>query len=186
MEHSAPLTGTASAANAVARVSYTHDAFIDLMIANPAISQGQIAQHFGYTQAWVSRVRNSDAFLARLAQRKADLVDPAILQSIDEKIRVMADKSLDRILEKLEVATSFDDAAKAFELSTKALGYGARAANVNVQQNFVVAMPAKAPDALSWAAKHAGGGLAAGVGSVNGTPVAENGIEDAKIVSEGG
>ena len=47
---SEPLQGTASAANSIARVKYSHDAMIDLIIANPMIPQGQIAQHFGYTQ----------------------------------------------------------------------------------------------------------------------------------------
>ena len=36
---SEPLLGTASAATAIARVKYTHDAMIDLIIANQAMSQ---------------------------------------------------------------------------------------------------------------------------------------------------
>lgn len=151
-----PLEGTASAAKAVARVSYTHDAMIDLIIANPSISQNELAEHFGYRPAWVSRIKNSDAFLARLAQRKSDIVDPSILATVEEKFRVLADKSLDALLDKLEAAPSFDQAMAAASLAQKALGFGARQNNVAVQANFVVAMPGVQPDAQSWAQRHGG------------------------------
>lgn len=151
-KQSPQLVGTDSAQNAIARVRYSHDAMIDLLIANPATSQGELAKHFGYTQAWVSRIMNSDAFLARLAQRKSDLVDPSIALTIDEKLRAVAAKSLDIVLEKLSspVAT-FEQAMEGATLASKALGYGARQNNLNVQQNFVVAMPGKAATAEEWA-----------------------------------
>lgn len=151
---SAPLEGTVSAAGAIARVKYTHDAMIDLLIANPAISQGQIAAHFGYTQPWVSRVMNSDAFNVRLAERKGDLVDPTIAATIEEKFKALASKSLDVVLEKLTVTQNPDTALKALEITSKALGYGARQQNVAVQQNFVVALPPKAASAQDWALAH--------------------------------
>jgi len=151
---SAPLEGTVSAAGAIARVKYTHDAMIDLLIANPAISQGQIAAHFGYTQPWVSRVMNSDAFNVRLAERKGDLVDPTIAATIEEKFKALASKSLDVVLEKLTVTQNPDTALKALEITSKALGYGARQQNVAVQQNFVVALPPKAASAAEWAMSH--------------------------------
>ena len=151
---SAPLEGTASAATAIARVKYSHDAMIDLIIANPAISQGMLAQEFGYTQAWVSRIMNSDAFQARLAIRKADIVDPSLVLTIDEKLKALASKSLDVVLERLAVTQNPDTALKALEITSKALGYGARQQNLNVQQNFVVALPPKAVNAAEWAAAH--------------------------------
>lgn len=147
---SEPLLGTESAANAIARVKYTHDAMIDLIISNPMISQGQLASHFGYTQAWVSRIMNSDAFQARLALRKEDIVDPSLVLSIEEKLKALADKSLDVVMEKLTLTGSADLGLKALELTTKALGYGARQQNLNVQQNFVVALPPKSATAGDW------------------------------------
>lgn len=153
---SAPLQGTESAANAVARVNYTHDAMIDLLLYNPAITQNEIAKHFGYSVGWVSRIRNSDAFLARLAERKADIIDPTISASVEEKFRAVASRSLDVVLEKLELAPSFNDALSAATLASKALGFGARERNLAVQQNFVVAMPGTAPSAQAWAERHNG------------------------------
>lgn len=151
---SEPLKGTASAADSIARVKYTHDAMIDLIIANPMISQNAIAAHFGYSVPWVSRVFNSDAFQARLAVRKADLVDPTLLLSVEERFKTMVTRSLDIFLEKLEATKSADLAVKGIEMATKALGYGARQSNVSVQNNFVVAMPAKIADQTSWAEKY--------------------------------
>lgn len=152
-----PLQGTASAAGAIDRVRYSHDAMIDLIIANPAISQGMIAKHFGYTQAWVSRIFCSDAFQARLAMRKDELVNPVIAGSVKDRIEGLAMQSLEIISAKLEATQNPDLALKAFELSTKAAGYGARQANVSVQQNFVVALPQKVEDPQDWATRHNGG-----------------------------
>ena len=177
---SEPLQGTQSAASALDRVRYSHDAMIDMLIANPAITQNELAKAFGYTAPWVSRIMNSDAFNARLAQRKADIVDPTIVLSIDEKLKALASKSLDVVLDKLTLTNSPDLAMKALETTTKALGYGARQNNLNVQQNFVVAMPPKVVDAAAWAAQHAPGGQA-GQGSGNlpvppPPPVAESSV----------
>lgn len=151
---STPLMGTESAAGAIQRVKYTHDALIDVIISNPAVSQGELAKHFGYTQGWLSRVMNSDAFQARLALRKTEVVDPQLVLSIDEKLRALASKSLDVVLDKLSVTQNPDTALKALEVTSKALGYGARQQNLNVQQNFVVALPPKAASASEWAAAH--------------------------------
>lgn len=155
---STPLQGTESAANAITRVKYSHDAMIDLIIASPMISQAAIAKHFGYTQPWVSRIFNSDAFQARLAERKTELVDPTIALTIDEKLKAVADKSLDVVLEKLNLSPTFDMAVKAAELTSKALGYGARDRGGVVQNNFVVALPGKAESAQSWMERHGPGG----------------------------
>lgn len=146
------LVGTESAKDAVARVTYTHDAMIDVLLANPAISQNSLAAHFGFSVGWVSRVKNSDAFLHRLAERKRELTDPTIAAGIEEKFRALVDTSLDILQEKLSTVRSPDLALKALSEGSKALGYGARAANVNVQQNFVVALPGKSQDAATWAA----------------------------------
>lgn len=166
---SPPLEGTKWGKGAIQRVKYSHDAMIDLIIMNPAISQGEIAKAFGYTEPWVSRIFGSDAFQARLAQRKGDLVDPTLVASVEERLRAVASRSLDLVMEKLEnpKLCTLDQAMKAVEVSTKALGYGARQTNVAVQTSFVVAMPSVNPDANSWAEQHRGGVV------VEGAPTAQ-------------
>ena len=148
---SSPLTGTSSAANSIARISYTHDAMIDLIIANPAMSQGELAGKFGYTPAWVSQVMNSDAFQARLAERKKDIIDPSLVLSVEEKLKAVTSKSLDVVLQKLQnPGVSVETALKGVELGTKALGYGARQQAPVVNNNFVVALPPKSATAEEW------------------------------------
>jgi hypothetical protein len=150
----APLKSTESAALAINRVRYSHDAMIDLILAEPSITQNKIASHFGYSVGWVSRVFNSDAFQARLAERKGELIDPTITMKMEQRIEALAMQSLEVISKKLGVTEDANLALKAFELSTKAAGYGARERNVAVQNNFVVQLPNKIENAHDWAAAH--------------------------------
>ena len=153
---SAPLQGTQSASAAIGRMSYTHDAMCDLIIANPAISKTDLAKAFGYTPTWISRVINSDAFQLRLAVRKADISDPSLILTIEEKMKVLVSESLDVLIEKLATTKNTEVAMKGLEIGSKALGYGARKDNVTIQQSFVVAMPTQIPDQSTWAQKHGG------------------------------
>lgn len=152
------LLGTASAANAIDRVKYSHDAMIDYIICHPIASQNEVAKHFGYTPAWVSRIFCSDAFQARLALRKTDMVDPIVGQSINERFNGLVMQSMDILEEKLEKTRNPDLALKVFELSTKAAGYGARQDKVAVQNNFVVHLPNKIQNPQDWASAHRPGG----------------------------
>jgi len=115
---SAPLEGTKWGKDSIQRVKYSHDAMIDLIIVNPGISQGDVAKAFGYTEPWVSRIFGSDAFQARLAQRKADLVDPTLVASVEERLRAVASRSLDLVMEKLENSKlcTLDQVMKAVEV----------------------------------------------------------------------
>jgi len=148
-----PLESTHSAANTLGRVRYSHDAMIDIIIAKPSVSGIMLAKHFGYSQGWVSRILCSDAFQARLAERRSEIVDPTLVATFEERLKTMALQSMEIISEKLEkrdgitglgdVTTAF----KALELGTKCLGYGARQTNVAIQNNFTVRNAAKASDA---------------------------------------
>ncbi len=166
------LKGTESAANAITRVKYTHDAMIDLVIAHPELSQNKIAEYFGFTVPWVSRIFCSDAFQARLAERRTEIVNPALTMSIEGRIASLATQSLDILEEKLAQTRNPDMAMRALDISVKALGYGARQQNVAVQQNFVVALPSKALSEDAWALAHRGGlGAGSNVTIIEAEPV---------------
>lgn len=141
--------------NAVAKINYTHDALIDQIIANPAMTQGQLAALFGYTQGWVSRVMSSDAFKTRLEARRKELVDPTIAIAVEERLDGVIGQALENLAASLEADKSPTLALKALEVSTRARGYGARAeTQVNVQNNFVVALPQKSETVQQWQAEH--------------------------------
>lgn len=140
-----PLDSTESAAGALVKVRYTHDAMIDMIIAKPDVLQNDIAAYFGYSVGWISRIMCSDAFQARLATRRGEVVIPGLLATFEERLKAMTTRSLDLIMEKMEAVDEEGNPAvevgtlfKAMELGSKCLGYGARQTNVAIQNNMTV------------------------------------------------
>lgn len=110
------------------KVRYTHEAMIELIIAEPTLSQGQLAEHFGYSQGWISCVLASDAFQARLATRREEIIDPELRATIKERFQALVIQSLAVLQKKLNQPTVSDTLAiKAAELGAKSLGLGAHA-----------------------------------------------------------
>lgn len=143
----------------IAKVSYTHDAMIDMIVADPTVHQNDLARYFGFSPSWVSIVKNSDAFQARLAERRGELIDPVVVASIDERFRALADASLDLLLERVThpaLKPSDDFLIQTAKLSAGALGYGAKAPTGNtVNLAVVVQVPPKIASSSEWAAAHA-------------------------------
>lgn len=110
-------------------LNYSHKALADLIIAQPGISQNSLAAAFGYSASWISTVMSSDAFQAYLAERTDELVDPTLKLAVKERFEGMMRRSLEILNEKLSrPANDVSDqlALRAFELSSRAAGYGAR------------------------------------------------------------
>lgn len=135
---------------AIATVRYTHDAIIDEILVNPAVSQGDLARLFGYTQAWISIIINSDAFKERLAERKGELVDPRITASLEARSESVARLALDKLMEEIERPgpKKIQDLVAAAKI-----GLGDRMVkNPHVQNNnlYVVALPSPAENTAGW------------------------------------
>jgi len=114
----------------IAKVRYSHDGMIDLLITNPGIHQNAIAKHFGYSAAWVSTILASDAFQVRLAARRHELVDPQITTTIEERFKALANASVEKLLEHMNqpmVQIDPEVMLKAAALGAKALGIGGNA-----------------------------------------------------------
>lgn len=123
---------------AIEKVSYSHDKMIDLIIANPRIKQDHLAQYFGYTPAWVSRIMSSDAFRLRMEQRREELVNPIITATLEERFADLALRGAAIMQEKLDnpaVMVTFADAAKAVEIGAKGLAVGGFGSRVSVDVN---------------------------------------------------
>jgi len=153
----------------IAKVRYTHDAIIDEILVNPAISQGELAKNFGFTQAWISIIVNSDAFQERLRERKGELVDPKLVASIEARLDALARVSLDALLKKVEQHDRIP--LKTMELvSIAKLGTGDRANRpaAPLQQNnlYVVALPPQANNSREWMQSAQGRKLPPGSGEV--------------------
>ena len=148
--------GGAEAGQAIAKVSYSHDALIDLILANPQVTQRALAKQTGYSEGWLSRVIASDAFQERLASRRGNTVEPLIAASLDERLRAVGMRSADVLMDKLDQPNP--PAALAVEglkLTSRALAYGVRPShrrpehlvqvNVNQQVAAGVLPPASSP-----------------------------------------
>ena len=141
--------------NAIQKVSYTHDAMIDQIIQNPWTSQGTLAAHFGYTPGWVSQVIASGSFQERMAERKNEIIDPAIKATIEERFKALIIQSINVLRTKLEAsAVDGNLAVKVMEGAARALGYGARGPLLQQNNTFVVALPAKAQSSQDWSAAY--------------------------------
>jgi uncharacterized protein YciW len=111
-----------AAARGPAKLKYTHEAMVDLIVAEPTVSTAELAELFGYTQAWVARVIASDSFQARLASRKGELVDPHLAQHLNERLRGVALHAVELVGQKLDAEESASYALDALGLATKAMG----------------------------------------------------------------
>ena len=109
----------------VQRVRYSHDALIDMIISSPQATQNQLAAALGYTPAWISNIMASDAFKSRLAARRAELVDPVLVASLNERYEGLAVRSLEVLMGKLDKPQVSDQVVlKAVELGARAVGMG--------------------------------------------------------------
>lgn len=127
MESVKPPTKAPPKEQAIAKVSYTHDGMIDLLLANPAMSQQDLAAYFGYTPPWICRILASDAFRARYSERAKELIDPTLLASIEERFKGLVLRSIEILEEKL--AKPSDEvpdqlALQSLNVAAKAAGFG--------------------------------------------------------------
>lgn len=133
---------------------YTHEAMIDVIIAQPGIKQNELAKIFERSVPWISRIIGSDAFQAALAKRREDITDPFLVATIEERMRGLAQQSLDIIADKLEATKNSDLALKALDISAKSLGFGARASGPGQHNQFIIQLPPKAANAEEWAQQY--------------------------------
>lgn len=136
----------------IQKVSFTHDAIIDLLIARPHLNYREIAAEFGYTPIGIGIIVRSDAFKARLEARKAELVDPLIKQTVEDRLLGLAMASIDVLEKKMAVSDDPKLALATLETALKSTGYGARnPQTMNTQ--FVVNLPGPAASSNEWSAK---------------------------------
>lgn len=146
---------TLASANSLVKTNYTHEAMIDYLITNPACTQREIAEHFGYSIQWINKVINSDAFNVVLSARKEKMVNP-LVASITENLNLVARKSMERVSDKLDGPHTLEDAIKAMEVATKALGYGTAKTDIKVSNsNYVVQLPPVSKTSEEWVASYA-------------------------------
>lgn len=169
--------GSTYVAPQLAEVRYSHAAMIEMIAADPTITQRALARFFGMSEPWISTVIRSDAFQAALAERRQEVFAP-ILAPIKDKIEVAAHASLERLNERLNspVAMKDEHILQAVKITTEAAGYGARVrdgGNGSGIGQVIINLPAKAPSEAAWGARYSPGGVSDAVLVQPGTPAPE-------------
>ena len=120
----APRVPTAPTMGRLKRVSYTHEALIDLIIEHPEMDQNHLAAYFGYTPGWISNILAADSFKAAMAARRDEILDPALKATIKERFEGLLIQSLTVLHAKLsQPAVSDRVALEAAALGARALGH---------------------------------------------------------------
>jgi hypothetical protein len=125
-------------------INYAHEQMADLILANPGIPQGRIAELMGYSESWVSQIFNSDAFSSYLAKRREALIEPALKTKIDEAFDGLINRSLEVLKDKLDLPSNMVPdqlAVRVLDVAARARGYGAKSDDrptvvVNVNQHL--------------------------------------------------
>lgn len=83
------------------RLSHTHEQMLNWLVLNPDKSLRECADHFSYTQSWVSSIIHSDLFQAALKEKQLAIA-ARVAGSIPEKLRAAADIGLEKLTRQLE------------------------------------------------------------------------------------
>lgn len=117
------------------KIGYSHQDMIDFIISNPGITQNALAARYGYSVGWVSNVMASDAWQSALAARRAEICDPVLVATVEERFKGITLLSLERLKQKLEAPQVSDNVVlRAVELGAKALGVGGNAPQAQAPQ----------------------------------------------------
>jgi hypothetical protein len=103
-------------------ISHTHDQVMNWLIANPDRPLRECADHFKYTQSWLSILIHSDAFQAKFKERQ-DAVFTAVMQDTPAKLKALADIAVEQLADKLTTNTDKKFALDAFDKIMHRAGY---------------------------------------------------------------
>ena len=105
------------------KLSHRHEEVLMWLLLNPDKSQRDCARELNFTEGWLSQIISSDLFQIRLAELREQDFNVSVL-SLREKLTAVANLSLEKQLEKLELENDFDKIQKAGDSALKRLGYG--------------------------------------------------------------
>ena len=96
-----PIINAMAQSAQIQKVSNWHEALSDYMIALPEARAHEAAAFFGVTEAWLSTVKNSDAFRQFHSARRKEHFD-RISTNVGDKLQNLAEISLDELTERVE------------------------------------------------------------------------------------
>jgi hypothetical protein len=125
-----------------------HEALLEFILLHPRASGQEIALYFNVTEAWVSTVKNSDAFQELWAKRRGEHFS-RVSTNIAQKVTALAEITIDTLTDEIEKSKRKGDVKietlkEVGDMALKALGFGNKGVQtpigtVNIHQNnFVV------------------------------------------------
>jgi hypothetical protein len=139
---------------APAKLRPWHEQVIDMWVANPNLTQREIAQKLGRSEYWLSIVVNSDAFQQAFKARKEEIVDPLLSATVEDRLTAVANKAAEKLLERLSTNAPFSnkELIEATKMATTGLGMGPAAkAPAPTQNLYIVPSPAMPQTSAQWA-----------------------------------
>jgi hypothetical protein len=135
--------------NAVAKLSPWHAAIVDWEFSHPDKKMKECAKHFQVTEPWLSRLRNSDLFIAYREERRVEHNKTVSLTIVD-RVETVADITLEVIAERVKEEREDISLSLLTEIggmALTALGFGSKAPQVPgggsaVNVNIGIASPA--------------------------------------------
>lgn len=82
----------------IQKMSIRHEAILDFMLANPLLTNAQVAAHFGVSGPWLSCIKHSDAFQRQLKEKQGELFVQGVVP-LRTKLLAAADMAVDRMME---------------------------------------------------------------------------------------
>ena len=126
-------------------LSHTHEMLLNWLVVNPERSLRECADHFGYTQSWVSSLIHSDLFQSALKQKQMDIAI-RVAESIPEKLRRAADIGVEKLADHLEKSEDPEFILDATDKILHRMGYAPQSSrnpagspgSMNQQNNFFI------------------------------------------------
>lgn len=116
-----------------------HERIVDWLLINPHAKVVDVAREFKVTPQWAGQVMRTDAFQEYYSVRMRGYRERYEEQLV-YKLQSVANKSLDRLAEKVEVA-DLEGARQVADTTLKALGYTSNVNLVATQTNNVYTVP---------------------------------------------
>lgn len=121
---------------------------VDMMLAHPEWSDNELAAAGGVTRTWLSTMKNSAPFLARVAERRDELA-PDLAFTVQERAAAVYNDASDELHKRIpEMRTG--DLLNLYSSSSKNLGLGVNTVVKETERTFVVQVPARAPNSQKW------------------------------------
>lgn len=129
----------------LARLSHTHEMLMNWLIVNPEKSMRECADHFGYTQSWLSSIVHSDLFQSALRDKQM-AVQARVVASIPERLRRNAEIGLEKLGDIMEKCEDGEFILDATDKMLHRMGYAPQSARnpagspgvQNQQNNFYI------------------------------------------------